>query len=113
MTIHRQDCGNALHYAVESKERLIEVEWASKTDSTYPVDILIIAYDRSGLLRDITFVLANENINVIGVNTVSDKTESKAHMTITLEINDLNQLSNVLTQVNQLPNIIEAKRLRS
>ncbi len=113
VTIHRQDCGNALHYAIEAKERLIEVEWASKTDSTYPVDILVIAYDRSGLLRDITFVLANENINVIGVNTVSDKTESKAHMTITLEINDLNQLSNVLSQVNQLPNVIEAKRQRS
>ncbi len=112
VTIHRQDCGNALHYNIDSKDRLVEVQWAERTESTYPVDILITAYDRSGLLRDITFVLANENINVIGVNTVSDKEQNKAHMTLTIEIKSLGQLSKVLSQVNQLPNIIDVKRQR-
>lgn len=112
VTIHRQDCGNALHYNIDSKDRLVEVQWAERTESTYPVDILITAYDRSGLLRDITFVLANENINVIGVNTVSDKEQSKAYMTLTIEIRGLGQLSKVLSQVNQLPNIIDVKRQR-
>jgi len=112
VTIHRQDCGNALHYNIDSKDRLVEVQWAESTDSTYPVDIRITAYDRPGLLRDITFVLANENINVISVNTVSDKGENKAHMTLTMEIKDLGQLSKVLSQVNQLPNVIEVKRQR-
>ncbi len=112
VTIHRQDCGNALHYNIDSKDRLVEVQWAERTESTYPVDVLITAYDRSGLLRDITFVLANENINVIGVNTESDKEQSKANMTLTIEIKDLSQLSKVLSQVNQLPNIINVKRQR-
>lgn len=113
VTIHRQDCGNALNYAVKAKDRLVEVQWAATTLSTYPVEIKIIAYDRPGLLRDITFVLATEQVNVVGANTMSNKEENKAYMTITLEINDLNQLSKVMSQVNQLPNIIDVKRQRT
>ena len=74
------------------------------------MDIVIVAFDRHGLLKDITSVLANEKINVIAVNTVSDKKEHKAHMSITLEIKDLSQLSRILSQINQLQNIIEVRR---
>lgn len=113
VTIHRQDCGNALQYSNEEKDRLVSVQWADHTDNTYPVGVQIVAHDRSGLLSDITFVLANEGINVVGVNTRSDKTENKAYMSLTLEIKDLGQLSKVLSQVSQLPNIIEARRMHS
>ena len=113
VTIHRQDCGNALQYNIDAKDRLVSVQWSDETDSTYPVNILITAYERTGLLRDITLVLANEQINVIGVNTISDKTENKAQMTLTLEIRNLGQLSKVLSQVNQLANVIEVRRLLS
>jgi len=110
VTIHRKDCPNVLRYSTDGKERLVEVQWGPRLRATYPVDVEIIAYDRHGLLRDITAVLANERINVIGVNTRSDKLHNIAHMTVTLEIPDLDKLSRVLAHINQLPNVTEVRR---
>ena len=110
VTIHRQDCGNVLRLQGEDRDRLIEVEWGMSTDAAYPVDISVEAYDRSGLLRDITSVLANEKINLNGVHTTTDPRDGIARMSLTLEINDISQLSRVLTQIGQLPNVVEARR---
>ncbi|MEJ2566329.1 MAG: GTP diphosphokinase [Gammaproteobacteria bacterium] len=111
VTIHRRDCSNVLRYQNDNPQRLIEVEWGGTT-LTYPVDIHITAFDRHGLLRDITSVLANEKINVIAVQTLSDKSEHIADMTLTLEIADIDELSKMLQKLSQLPNIIEVKRER-
>ena len=94
----------------EDRDRLIEVEWGTDADNTYQVDIAVEAYDRSGLLRDITSVLANEKINLGGVNTLTDKNDGIARMNLSLEIADINQLSRVLTKIGQLPNVVEARR---
>jgi GTP pyrophosphokinase len=110
VTVHRRDCQNILRYNTEAPQRLVEVQWGVTAESTYPVDVHIVAFDRQGLLRDITSVLANESINVIASNTFSDKKEHKAHMTLTLEIKNLSQLSRVLVQINQLPNVVEVNR---
>jgi GTP pyrophosphokinase len=111
VTIHRRDCSNVLRYQNDSPQRLIEVEWGGTTQ-TYPVNVHISAFDRQGLLRDITSVLANERINVIAVQTLSDKTEHVADMTLTLEISDIDELNKMLQKLSQLPNIIEVKRER-
>ncbi len=110
VTIHRQDCGNVLRLQGEDQDRLIEVEWGAAADETYQVDIAVEAYDRSGLLRDITAVLANEKINLNGVNTLTDKNDGIARMNLSLEIADISQLSRVLTKIGQLPNVVEARR---
>src|SRR3569833_2375885 len=109
VTIHRRDCSNVLRYRNESPQRLIEVEWGGEQE-TYPVDVRIIAVDRHGLLRDITSVLANDKINVIAVQTRSDKQQHLAYMTLTMEIASAADLSRVLDKIGQLPNIIEVKR---
>src|SRR3569832_2598399 len=109
VTIHRRDCSNVLRYRNESPQRLIEVEWGGEQD-TYPVDVRIIAVDRHGLLRDITSVLANDKMNVIAVQTRSDKQQHLAYMTLTMEIASVADLSRVLAKDGQLPNIIEVKR---
>ncbi len=111
VTIHRRDCSNVLRYRNDNPQRLIEVEWGGSTQ-TYPVDIHITAFDRQGLLRDISSVLANEKINVIAVRTVSDKVEHIAYMTLTLEITGIDELSRALQKLGHLPNIIEARRER-
>jgi GTP pyrophosphokinase len=111
VTIHRRDCSNVLRYQNDNPQRLIEVEWGGAT-LTYPVNVQITAFDRQGLLRDITSVLANDKINVIAVQTLSDKAEHVAYMTLTLEISDIDELSKMLQKLNQLPNIIEVKRER-
>jgi len=110
VTIHRQDCGNVLRLQGEDRDRLIEVEWGSRDDDTYQVDIAVEAYDRSGLLRDITAVLANDKINMLGTNTLTDKQDGIARMNLTLEIADIRQLSRVLAKIGQLANVIEARR---
>jgi len=89
---------------------MISVDWGIEPTDTYPVDIKINAYDRPGLLRDITLILANEGINLTAMNTQSDKSQSIATMIITAEISDLSDLSRVITKIDQLPNIIDAHR---
>jgi len=109
VTIHRQDCANLLALASQHHERVIEVSWG-ETPATHPVDIMIIAYDRSGLLRDITSILANEPVNVLGANTLTDRETSIARMGLTLEVTDVVQLSRVLDKISQLHNVVEAYR---
>ncbi|MBI5460785.1 MAG: GTP diphosphokinase [Gammaproteobacteria bacterium] len=110
VTIHRRDCPNVLRLAAEERERLLEVDWGGAASEVYPVEIEILAFDRSGLLRDITSVLANEKINVIGVNTYTDKKDYAAHMRLTLEIRDIGELSRALGRISQLPNVVEVRR---
>ncbi|MGB5306865.1 MAG: ACT domain-containing protein, partial [Gammaproteobacteria bacterium] len=110
VTIHRQDCGNVLRLQGEDLDRLIEVEWGAESDAGYLTDIRVLAYDRAGLLRDITGVLANEKINLLGANTATDKEDGMARMNLTVEITDINQLSRALTLIGQLPNVVEARR---
>jgi GTP pyrophosphokinase len=110
VTVHRQDCGNILRLQGEDRRRLIEVNWGEQADSGYLVDILVEAYDRSGLLRDITALLANEKLNLTSVNTLTDERDGIARMQLTLEIGDIGQLSRVLYRIAQLPNVISARR---
>jgi GTP pyrophosphokinase len=112
VTIHRQDCSNVLQLESGDHDRLIEVEWGSDAEDTYPVEIAVEAYDRSGLLRDITSVLANDRINLSGVNTLTGKQDGIARMNLTLEVTDMDQLSRVLSKIGQLPNVVEARRKR-
>jgi len=110
VTIHRRDCGNILRLQGDELDRLIEVEWGRPAEEGYQTDISVQAYDRPGLLRDITAILANEKINLNGVNTTTDKQDGIARMNMSLEISDVGQLSRVLTQIGQLSNVVEARR---
>jgi GTP pyrophosphokinase len=112
VTIHRQNCPNALRHHDEHDERLIEVSWGAEAGQAYPVEVEITAYDRAGLLRDITSLLANEKINVLGVSTVTDKNLT-AHMTFTLDIPNLEILSRILALLDQIPNVTGVRRRTS
>ncbi|WP_210396714.1 GTP diphosphokinase [Motiliproteus sediminis] len=110
VSIHRQDCLNALQLEDLEHERMIEVSWGEGEGSHYTVDIRIDAYDRHGLLRDIMVVTANEKVNVLAVNTRTDKTQSTAGLLITLEIARLEDLGRLMDKISQLPNIIDVHR---
>ena len=113
VSIHRQDCGSVLQLGSREPERIIQVSWGPVPIQTYPVDIIIRAYDRSGLLRDVSQVLLNERINVLAVNTRSNKDDNTAAMSLTVEIPGLEALGRLLGRISQLPNIIEARRSRT
>ncbi len=112
VTVHRSDCDNLLHLEVVEPQRLLQVSWGNKPNSTYPVDMLIQAYDRTGLLRDVSSVLANERINVLSVNTQSNQGENTANMQLTVEVESLERFARLMSKIAQLPNVISARRVR-
>jgi GTP pyrophosphokinase len=111
VSVHRQDCTQFLHLQEKEPQRIIDVSWGQRPQNTYPVDVRIEAYDRSGLLRDITTLLANERINVLAIKTQSNQQLNTADMQLTLEVKDLQSLSRILAALNQLPNIISIQRI--
>ncbi len=113
VSIHRDDCSNLLSLGDESPERIIEVSWCENQVETYPVDIEISAYDRQGLLRDVTSVLANERVNVTGMQTMTDTSANTARLQLSIEVDSLSQLSQVLDRVQRIHNVMTAKRIRT
>ncbi len=110
VTIHREDCGNFLGLNRRQPERTIEVNWGSTESTTYPVDLTLRAFDRSGLLRDITLVLSDENANIIDVRTRIDSESMQSVMDLSIEIPDLPTLSTTIARLEQLPNVASVKR---
>jgi GTP pyrophosphokinase len=106
VTVHRADCTNVINSS--ETDRFIKVNWGSSVEKTYPVPVIIVAYDREGLMRDVGTVIANENINMSNVN-ISTR-NSVATFLVTMEMENLAQLSRVLAKIEQLPNVIEARR---
>jgi GTP pyrophosphokinase len=113
VSIHRQDCMNLLQLEDMEPNRIIEVSWGFESDTSYGANIEVQAYDREGLLRDITTILANEKVNLTGVNSFSDYQENTAMIHISMEVNSLDALGKVLAKIKQLPNVIDAKRKRN
>lgn len=112
VTVHRADCATALQLQDRESERLIEVSWGGEPVQTYPVEIFIKAYDRAGLLRDVSQLLANEKINVLEASSRTNRDDNYASMMLTLEVPNLHLLGRLLTRIGQLPNVIEARRNR-
>lgn len=113
VTVHRQDCSNILQLRLDEPQRIIEVEWGERAQTRYPVTIEIQAWDRSGLLRDVTGLLGNEKVNVLAVNTLTDTDEGIARLRITLEVDGLEALGRLFSRIQQLPNVTEVRRLRN
>ena len=110
VTIHRRDCSNMLRVGDEDRRRLIQVQWGFATSSTYPVDLELEAWDRKGLLRDISAVLADSDSNVTQLNTSVDDSTGVARITVTVEIADIEVLSRILARLTILDNVVSARR---
>ena len=109
VTIHRRDCKNLLYLLERDSDRLIEVTWGPERQ-TYPVVVIIRAYDRGGLLRDIAGLVAEEGCSMSAVNITTHKREHMATITATLEISTVAQLSRILARIERLPNVVDAHR---
>jgi len=118
VAIHRADCSNFRQMALRTPERVIQVAWGDQGGrggeraALYPVDVLVEASDRQGLLRDISEVFAKEKMNVTGVNTqtVKDVRGGTAWMTFTIEVADAARLARVLGVVAQVGGVRSARR---
>ncbi len=112
VAIHRRDCSNFRQMAQQSPGRVIPVEWGRAEQAVYPLDVVIEAGDRQGLLRDISEVFAKEKMNVTGVNSqsVKDSHGGTAWMTFTVEVGDTARLPQVLAQIGRIAGVRNARR---
>jgi GTP pyrophosphokinase len=107
-TIHRQDCSNILRLGLQDRERLVRVDWGTEA-RTYPVPIRIRAYDRQGLMGDVSNLLDSEGVNIADVKVNVNR--SLAELKLVIEVQDISQLSKILTKLENIPNVTEAHRV--
>jgi (p)ppGpp synthase/HD superfamily hydrolase len=108
VSIHRRECPNVS--SLKDSERLIEVDWGNTEPAISRVKIRVQAYDRAGLLRDITEIINEEHINLEDASAVTARQDNLAIITATLEVRDAEQLSRVLSRIDRLPNVVSVKR---
>ncbi|NIF23256.1 GTP diphosphokinase [Candidatus Pantoea multigeneris] len=111
ISIHRADCDQLSELIAHAPERIVDAVWGESYSSGYSLVVRVTANDRSGLLRDITTILANEKVNVLGVSSRSDTKKQLATIDMDIEIYNQQVLGRVLSRLNQVPDIIDARRL--
>ncbi|HET9477539.1 MAG TPA: bifunctional (p)ppGpp synthetase/guanosine-3',5'-bis(diphosphate) 3'-pyrophosphohydrolase, partial [Dehalococcoidia bacterium] len=110
VTVHRTDCSNVLHE--DETERLVDVEWGRAAGQLYPVAVHIDAWDRVGLLRDITTLVAEEKVNMVGVRTQEEE-DGRISINVTLETMGLQQLSRLLSKLEGIRGVQRVSRKRA
>jgi GTP pyrophosphokinase len=108
VTIHRQSCANVGRMRAREPERLISADWGAPRDEVFPVDVVLEALDRQGLLRDVTEIFSRERINVTAAKTQTRNHESR--MAFTLEVRSLDTLAHALDLVRDVPGVMSVGR---
>ncbi|MBT0722553.1 GTP diphosphokinase [Rosenbergiella collisarenosi] len=111
ISIHRADCEQLAELINHAPERIVDAVWGENYSSGYSLVVRVVANDRSGLLRDITTILANEKVNVLGVSSHSDTRKQLATIDMDIEIYNQQVLGRIISRLNQIPDVIDAKRL--
>jgi GTP pyrophosphokinase len=106
VTVHRRDCHNILHVA--EKERLVEVEWG-RPGQFYPVAVQIEAWDRVGLMRDVSAMVAEERVNMVGVRA-QEHGDGTLSVFVTLETTGIEQLARLLAKLGSVRGVISVSR---
>ena len=111
VTIHRDDCPNALRWVREDNPRLIQVRWRRQADSGYRVNLVIGAYNRRELIKDISTMMATSDVSVTDINSHLDEQTEEVSIRMQVTVKDYQQLSDLLSRLNTIPNVFEARRL--
>ncbi len=111
ISIHKRSCSNILSLPEDKLQRLIEVDWGQQTGSVYPVEVSMMAYQRTGLMQDISTTLANLKINLLDINSNTNRDEQTVHTRMTMEIHSVDELVAIIEKLSQLPNVQEVRRI--
>jgi GTP pyrophosphokinase len=110
VSIHRDDCSSFRRLQTTHPERVIAVEWGKQGERAFPIDVSVRAFDRRGLVRDISAVLADSKINIQAMNVVTDEREGMAEILLRITVRDLEELSRMLSRIQGLQNVVSARR---
>jgi len=111
VTIHRDDCPNALRWVKEDNPRLLKVRWRTQVDSGYRVNLLISAYNRRELIKDISTMMATSDVSVTDINSHLDENTEEVVIRMQVTVKDYQHLSDLLSRLGTIPNVFEARRL--
>jgi GTP pyrophosphokinase len=111
ITIHKHNCPNMLALPEDKRQRLIEVEWGQRSNSVYPVEISVISFRRTSLMQDISSIFANQKISLLDIDSKTNKVEQMVYTRLTIEIQSVDDLVNIIEKLSQLPNVQEVKRI--
>lgn len=109
VSVHREDCPNACELVSSSPERILEVEWDAEAKTTYQVEILIEALDRTRLLQDVSIALADAGVNVLSAAISTDR-QGVAYLRFLFELGSMDQLQKVLATVRGVDGVFDARR---
>ena len=112
VTIHRGDCPSLLRMSATRPDRVLKVAWAATNGDNTSVELAVSAYDRHGLVRDLSDVLAFERLSIEAMTTTTDRNAGTAHVSVTVTVSDVEQLARVLKRLGSVANVIHARRLR-
>ncbi|MGQ1384704.1 RelA/SpoT family protein [Acinetobacter baumannii] len=110
VSIHKVLCSDYQRMIKQEPERAVEADWEMQPTRGQSVQIVVEAYDRRGLLKDLTQVIFSDQINIRQVNTISEA-DGIANMKLLIEVKGLAQLSRLLARLEQQPGIISARRM--
>lgn len=110
VTVHRATCAAFQTLAARSPERILPVEWGREGGQSYSVDILVRAWDRKWLLKDLTTVIGSSNVHILSVGTRVDEATNRAELRFTLKVGDFEQLGQLLAKIEAVPAVLEARR---
>lgn len=110
VSIHRADCANVIRSAKINEDRIIDVSWGKSTSENYVVDIRVTANDRPGLMKDISNLLSTTDVTLIGLNCAVDKTDRIAHVSISVEVDSIHPLRQVIHNLRQIPDVVQVRR---
>ncbi|MEC7119014.1 MAG: bifunctional (p)ppGpp synthetase/guanosine-3',5'-bis(diphosphate) 3'-pyrophosphohydrolase [Pseudomonadota bacterium] len=110
VSIHHVACPDYVRMIGLEPERAVEANWEMQPTRGQSIEIVVEAYDRRGLLKDLTHVIFSDHINIRQVNTISES-NGIANMRLMIEVKGLAQLSRLLARLEQQPGIISARRL--
>lgn len=110
ISIHRKNCNNIIQAQEQRPERILDVNWSDNRTQRFPIDIIIEANERQGLIRDISTIIANEKLTLLGIQTSDHTTIHHSQIHLTIEVENLQPLNKVLNLIQQLPDVITAKR---
>ena len=109
VTVHRADCASFARLAAASPQRVLPVEWG-QAGGGYEVDVQVTALDRKWLLKDITTLIAQEEANVLDINSQGNRASGRVHLRLRLKVADFGQLSTLLGKLDALPGVEDARR---
>lgn len=111
ISIHKSSCSNILSLPEDKRQRLIEVDWGQQAGSVYPVEVSVTAYQRTGLMQDISTILANLKVNLLSINSNTIRDEQIVHTRMTIEIHSVDELVAIIDKLSSVPNVQEVRRI--